>query len=102
MYGPRPAGFWTSHLNSTTPQPWGHLRPSVTYRVCKPFTDYDQDLHPVDETWTFLGYSYLPYDSGLSLFVSVDGISEWNIPMMCVPEEQGGVVDRFVEYVVEG
>jgi hypothetical protein len=48
-----------------------------------------------------MGFSFLPYDDGLSLFVSLDGKSEWHIPMQWRPEEQGTVLDNLAEYVAE-
>jgi hypothetical protein len=77
-----------------------HLIPGRRYRVVREFRDYDRELHPVGESWTFLGSSFLPYEDGLSLFVSTDGIEERQIRMQWRPEEQGPVLDRLAEYVV--
>ncbi|WP_258868151.1 hypothetical protein [Alkalilimnicola ehrlichii] len=41
----------------------------------------------------------LPYDSGLSLFVSLDGRQEWMLPMQLIPEEQEAVVHALEEHV---
>src|SRR5690606_15598829 len=42
------------------------------YRVIRGFRDFDGDEHPPGERWIFHGSSFLPYDDGLSLFVSID------------------------------
>lgn len=51
------------------------------------------------ETWQFLGHSFLPYEDGLSLFVSPDGTSEWHIRLQWQPEGQGEVVDDLSRYI---
>jgi len=66
----------------------------------KPFRDYDGDEHAIGETWFFLGYSFLLYDDGLSLFVSIDGRQEWQIRLRWTPEDQGPIVDSLDRYVV--
>jgi hypothetical protein len=76
MYGPRPAGFWA---RASAAKPFKHLVPGQRYAVTRPFIDYDGDAHPLGETWWYRGYNYSAYDSGLSLFVSVDGKDEWHI-----------------------
>jgi hypothetical protein len=64
-----------------------------------PFRDFDGDEHPIGETWFFVGYNFLPYDDGLSLFVSIDGRQEWQIRMRCTPEDQGQIVNSLDHYV---
>jgi hypothetical protein len=32
----------------------------------KQFTDFDGKLHPVGESWTYLGKNFVPYHDGLS------------------------------------
>ena len=80
---------------------FGHLVPGKRYRVVKAFTDFDREEHPVGEEWTYVGTAFLPYDDGRSLFVSADGEGEWHIRMQDRAEEQGPVLDRLREYVVE-
>jgi len=98
MYGPRDHGHWTgsrlelSHL---------FLKAGRRYRVLRDFTDFDGDVHVKGETWTFLGSSFLPYDDGLSLFVSLDGRREWQIRMQVRPEAQGPVLDRLSDYIAD-
>lgn len=95
MYGPKPRGFWSTNSAAK----YKHLISGHSYEVIQEFTDYDQFTHRVGEQWTFLGYSYLPYDDGLSLFVSMDGSNEWHIRMQCVPEQQGTIVDHLEMFV---
>ncbi len=79
----------------------GHLLAGRKYIVVKQFQDYDKGVHPVGETWKFLGSSFLPYEDGLSLFVSLDDVHEWQIRMQWIPEEQGAIIDALEDYVKE-
>jgi len=40
-----------------------------------------------------------PYEDGLSLFVSIDGVSEWHIRLQWRPEQQGAIIDNLSHYV---
>jgi len=97
LYGPSPKGHWTRHAAGE----YQHLRVGRRYRVAEAFVDFDRVTHPIGETWTFLGHAYLPYDDGLSLFVSLDGEREWHIRMQLYPEEQGPIADRLEAHLVE-
>lgn len=99
MYGPCPAGHWTAKLS---PADFGPLEVGGRYRVARRFTDYDGDGHEPGEAWTFLGSNFLPYDDGLSLFVSLDGAQEWHIRMCWRPEDQGPVIDALGDYLAPG
>ncbi|RFA27035.1 hypothetical protein CAI21_15925 [Alkalilimnicola ehrlichii] len=99
MFGPRAKGFWTSSRAPNCGSDYGALVAGRQYKVIKAFTDYDGDVHPVGESWVYLGFSFLPYDSGLSLFVSLDGRQEWMLPMQLIPEEQEAVVHALEEHV---
>ena len=96
MEGPEPQGQWTSRLG---PRDFQGLRAGQRYAVVRAFTDYDGDLHPVGETWTFLSHSFLPYEDGLSLFVSLDGTREWHLRMQWRPEQQAAIIDKLPSYV---
>ena len=96
MYGPRDNGHWTS--NRLDPSHL-FLKAGRRYRVLRAFTDYDGDVHPPGEEWTFLGTSFLPYDDGLSLFVSLDGRQEWQMRMQMRPEAQGAVLDALESFI---
>lgn len=76
------------------------LEPGRRYRVIKAFTDHDRDTHPEGEEWTFLRSAFVPYHSGLSWFVSFDGVQETHIRMQSTPEEQGPIINNLAEYLV--
>ena len=97
MYGPRESGTWTSG-GGLDPR-HAFLQSGRRYRVLREFTDFDGDAHRAGEEWTFLGSNFVPYEDGLSLFVSKDGVSEWQIRMQWRPEAQGPVLDRLDAYV---
>ncbi|UAJ12678.1 DUF3601 domain-containing protein [Glacieibacterium megasporae] len=69
------------------------------YVVAAPFADFDGDVHPIGEAWTFLGAAFLPYEDGQSLFVSLDGEREWHIRLQWRTEAQGETLDHFDAYV---
>lgn len=69
------------------------------YVVVEEFNDFDGDSHPEGETWTFLGASFVPHDDGQSLFVSLDGESEWHIRLQWRDKHQGEILDQFERYV---
>jgi hypothetical protein len=77
-----------------------YLEPGQRYRVIKAFTDHDRDAHPEGEEWTFLRSAFVPYHSGMSWFVSFDGVQETHIRMQSTPEEQGPVLDNLADYLV--
>jgi hypothetical protein len=93
-----PNGTYTRHGIG---QAYQHLTPGRRYLVVKEFRDFDRQLHPVGEEWTFLGTAFLPYDDGRSLFVSLDGVREWHIRMQDREEEQRGILDDLANYIVE-
>jgi hypothetical protein len=95
MYGPKPPGFWST-TSATT---YKHLIAGRCYKVMQEFIDYDHFVHNVGEEWTFLGSSFLPYESGLSLFVSLDGSHEWQIRMQCISEQQGTIVQHLEMFI---
>ena len=99
MFGPHPLGHWSGVKASNAGSSYRFLKAGAKYRVVRSFTDNDGDLHPEGEAWTFLGHAFLPYEDGLSLFVTLDGVNEWHIRMQCRPEAEGKVVDEFQAYV---
>ena len=96
MFGPRPAGFWSGHHPSPKHQ---FLTLGLRYRVVKEFEDFDRDRHLISEEWVFMGHSFLPYEDGMSFFVSLDGAQEWHIRLQWRPEQQGSVLDALDEYL---
>ncbi|RYE85053.1 MAG: DUF3601 domain-containing protein [Hyphomicrobiales bacterium] len=77
-----------------------HMAPGQSYRVVRPFTDFDGRVHAVGDIWQFRGESFLPYDDGLSLFVTINGKDE-QVRMRLDPEDQGRIVDWFADYLEE-
>ena len=77
---------------------FGHLQPGMTYMVVRAFRDFDGNEHSLGETWSFIGSSFLPYDDGLSLFVTIDG-QRRQIRMQWREEQQGAIVDNLEDYV---
>lgn len=80
-------------------QPFMHLALARRYEVIKAFTDFDRTLHPVGETWIFLGHNFLPYDDGLTLWALRDGREPGSFRMQWRPEEQGGIIDNLADYI---
>lgn len=77
---------------------FGHLWPERAYVVAQPFRDFDGQEHPVGETWVFVGSSFLPYDDGLSLFVTIEGQPR-QIRMQWRPEQQGLIINNLESYL---
>ena len=94
MIGPKALGHWSGSSKADA----GVLVCGTTYRVVKPFQDFDEGFHAAGEMWRFLGSSFLPYDDGLSLFVA-DDRGEWQIRLCLRPEDQGVLWKRFADYV---
>ena len=99
MYGPEAIGHWSGHTAPNSGNKHQFLEAGLNYRVVRAFTDHDGHVHPEGESWRFLGSAFLPYDDGLSWFVSLDGKREWHIRMQWRAEEQGAVVDNLAQYV---
>ncbi|GAA0207702.1 hypothetical protein QOZ96_003077 [Brevundimonas nasdae] len=96
MYGPKPRGHWTQSLPQ---KPFRHLNPGSAYVISQEFTDYDESLHPTGEEWTYLTYNFVPYDDGLSLFVTISGEDEWHIRLQQREDEQGPIIDRLDAHI---
>ena len=82
-------------------KPFKHLRPGLRYHVVRPFFDYDCIGHPAGESWIFDGSSFLPYDDGLSLFVTRDDARSQHIRLQWRPETQGAVIDAMDHFIAE-
>lgn len=74
--------------------------PDRTYRVIKPFSDFDGCLHNIGESWVYTDKNFLPYDDGLTLYVKEHG-QERTFRMQWRDEAQGDVISNFSEYVEE-
>ena len=77
------------------------LVPGKRYKVVQPFTDYDRQVHPVGETWTFVETNFLPYADGLTLHVKLkDALVETVYRLQWRPEEQAPLMEHFSDFVV--
>ena len=99
MYGPEQPGKWSALVAANCGKRHQFLHAGQRYRVTRQFVDYDRDLHLPGEEWVFLGYAFLPYDSGMSFFVSLDGVREWHIRLQWIPDEQGEILDNLANYI---
>jgi hypothetical protein len=84
------------------PRPPGafkHLTPGARYAVLQAFEDADGLVHAVGEQWTYLGYNFVPYEDGLSLFVAVDGQGQRQIRLRWREDAQGPVVDTLDSHI---
>jgi hypothetical protein len=77
------------------------LIPGQRYRVVTAFSDYDGNIHPSGETWTFLRTNFLPYEDGLTvhLWLYDDPREEVIFRLQWRPESQAAVIEHFNEYV---
>lgn len=78
--------------------PFKHLLPERDYLVVRSFADFDGGQHMEGERWTFIGYSFLPYDDGLSLFAIIGGARR-HIRLQWREEEQGPIIDRLEDFL---
>ncbi len=99
MYGPQAGGFWSGQKAVNSGSTYEFLTAGHWYRVVREFADFDGAPHPAGETWQFCGYSFVPYDDGLSLFVSLGGTQEWQLRMQRRAEAQGAILDHLTEYL---
>ena len=82
----------------TEPADFKHLYAGGHYAVVQAFTDYDGIVHPAGESWTYTGSNFLPYEDGLSLFVTISR-RNLQIRLQWRPEAQGGIIDQLEDYV---
>jgi len=69
------------------------------YQVTREFVDYDKCVHPSGERWVFIGSSFVPYEDGMSFFVSFDDVHESQIRLQWRPEAQAEILDKLSEYI---
>lgn len=87
-----------SDQTATTMKNYVDLIPGRKYRLVKPFTDYDHQVHPIGESWTYVGTNYLPYDSGLTLHVLKDNAPDV-YRLQWIKEEQAAIIENFKDFV---
>jgi hypothetical protein len=79
---------------------WQRIVEIFEERLIKEFTDFDRQLHPVSETWIFIGTNFLPYDDGLTLHVNKDG-KDITCRLRWLDSDQGYITDNFKKLFVE-
>ena len=79
----------------------GKLRlvPGGNYHVVFHFRDHDGALHEPPEEWTFRGYDFLPYDSGLTLYVAWPDGSEGAMRFRWESEFDAHILDAFDQHI---
>ncbi len=74
------------------------LTPGQKYTVIKPFTDFDQTIHPIGESWIFSTTNFLPYEDGLTLHVIQEGL-DVVYRLKWTNEDQGPIIDNFPDFI---
>ena len=70
------------------------------YKVIQEFLDYDQAVHKIGESWTFLRTNFVPYNDGLTLHVSPgDLLPEKIYRLQWRAEGQAEIIANFGSYV---
>ncbi|GAB2529928.1 DUF3601 domain-containing protein [Microbulbifer agarilyticus] len=73
------------------------LKKGCSYEVIKAFRDYRSMPYDVGDRMTFIGFNFVPYESGLSLFFDKNGVERQL--MLCVrPEFQQKIANNLIEY----
>ncbi len=98
MQGPQPVGSFGS---ITVPSAWENCRlvRGRPYRVIKEFVDFDGDVHPVGEEWSFVASIFSPYDDLLLVGVRMLSGDEWKILLHWKPNAQQEIIENFVQYI---
>ncbi|MBM4035332.1 MAG: DUF3601 domain-containing protein [Planctomycetes bacterium] len=96
---PDPKGTWAKLTGRNVTTSYGFLSAGRWFRVKKEFTDAIGDLHPVGETWLFVGAAYMHYDDVQCFCVSLDGEGEWRFHLMGDPAAQGPILHDLEDYI---
>ena len=81
-------------------EPYGPLVPGWRYRIVRGFRDHDGIEHAPGECWRFDRYTFLPYEDGLSLFVTRDDGGAEQIRLQTRPEAEGSIAQALEEYLL--
>lgn len=76
-----------------------HLSIGERYRIVRELKDYDGVVHPVGETWTFQGATFLPYEDGYTFYISTDIGNERSFRMQNRPDAQAAFFTEALAYV---
>ena len=99
MQGPQPRGHWSKQKGPNCGSVHEPLVSGRRYEVASEFRDFDGDIHSEGETWTFLGFCFLPHDDGMSFLIATDPDQEWLIPLQWRPEQQSHILDNLALYI---
>jgi len=91
MFGPKEKGFLTNDMSKKN---YGIFIPNEKYKIIKEFNDYDGDTVKFGDEWEYITYSFLPYDSGLTLFFSKNGRDEWQIRLRDHKNDQTKIINN--------
>ncbi|TLU61637.1 DUF3601 domain-containing protein [Thalassotalea litorea] len=73
------------------------LKKGRSYEVIKAFRDFKNMPYEVGDRLKFIGFEFVPYESGLSLFFDKNGVERQL--MLCVrPEFQQQIAHNLIEY----
>ena len=86
-------------LRTMTRKNYQHLIPGSWYQIAKTFHDFDDLPRPRGTIFRYLGYRFLPYDDGLTLFVSFGDGNESTIRLQWRSGSQAEVLEDFRIYV---
>jgi hypothetical protein len=77
-----------------------NLIPGQKYKIVKPFTDYDRQVHQPGETWTFVETNFLPYEDGLTVHIRLDDNPKVLVfRLQWRQEEQADIIENFTTFV---
>lgn len=68
------------------------------YMVTNAFTDYDGMVHEPGEIWIYEGTNFMPYDDGLTFYVS-KADEKLAYRLQWRKEEQAEIIENFTKYV---
>lgn len=82
------------------PQQYGPLVPGWRYRIVRGFRDHDGIEHAPGECWRFERHTFLPYEDGLSLFVTREDGGAAQIRLQTRPEAEGPIAQALEKYLL--
>lgn len=69
------------------------------YRVKKEFIDFDRYTHTVGETWVFRSANFVPYEDGLTIYVTDTNGVEKSFRLQWREGQQDEIINNFSDYV---
>lgn len=90
---------WLCHTRADVPQPFRHLRPGERYFVVWPFVDIIRSAIQSANAGGLVRYAFLPYEDGLTLFLTAPDGQEVQLRLQGRPDAQGSIVDALDTYL---